>query len=70
MDDSHLDPRKGLALRHASERNRMERLLLGQAYERLLPVVCRSMNSGSPTWRCTDWPSGESMVPSRAAEGA
>ncbi|MCJ7544418.1 MAG: hypothetical protein MUP47_07625 [Phycisphaerae bacterium] len=70
MDDSHLDPRKGLALQHASERNRMEKLLLGQAYERLLPVVCRSLNCGSPAWRSTGWPSGESLVPGRAAEGA
>jgi hypothetical protein len=70
MDDSRLNPRKGLALRHASERNRMEKLLLGQAYERLLPVVCRSLNCGLPAWRSTCWPAEESPVPHRAAEGA
>ena len=70
MDDSCLDPRKGLALRHASERNRMEKLLLGQAYERLLPVVCHSLNCGSLAWRSPGWPARESLVPSRVAEGA
>lgn len=70
MDGSRLDPRKGLALRYASERNRMEKLLLGQAYERLLPVVCRNLSPGPPAWRSANGRTGETLMPTRMAEGA
>lgn len=70
MDDLHLDPRKGLPIRHASERNRLEKLLLAQAYERLLPVICYGLRAEPPPLGSTGSSASESRIPARLTKGA
>ena len=70
MDDLHRDPRKGLPIRHASECNRLEKLLLSEAYQRLLPVICHTMRPEPPALRSTGSSTSESLTPTRLAKGA
>lgn len=70
MDDLHRDPRKGLPIRHASECNRLEKLVLSQAYERLLSVICHTMEPKPSALPSTGRSPSESLMPTRVAKGA